>query len=275
MLCSHHAWPWRCPLVRSELTNLLGSAWPAGVVVTLLGPGISGTNHKIKLSKEMASGPGGRLECRVRSGLYHEIYDANRDTGSSSTAASHMVAAAAATAHRARWKWRRLNTTKARRSGGSADEPVEAPHLAVLFNAGVHSPELIADWAPTLELLLKAEVPVVITAFDEGEAARAEMVLTRPTAAAARSGSAGGRRRLDLRAQLVFGPELNKWGSLLRSSHPGQPLYTLQSLFGNSRCWFGVKGARDSSEPPPLTSSSTTAWLQSDMGRDWLSLVSG
>ena len=92
-------------------------------------------------------------------------------------------------------------------------------------------------------------------------------------------GSSGGA--LDLRAQFAFGPELNKFGSLLRSSHPGQPLYTLQNMFGNSRCWFGVKGTRPDTSGPGLKqedaqklSAMTTQWLQSDMGKDWLSLVS-
>ena len=67
--------------------------------------------------------------------------------------------------------------------------------------------------APTIHLLLKADVPCVFTAFDEGEAARAEVVLTRPTAAPRRSSSGGA---LDLRASFAFGPELNKFGSLLR-----------------------------------------------------------
>lgn len=52
----------------------MGDAWPAGVVVTLVGPAITGINHKIKLTNEMAAGPGSRLECRVRQGLYHELF---------------------------------------------------------------------------------------------------------------------------------------------------------------------------------------------------------
>lgn len=263
-----------------ELANLLGDAWPAGVVVTLVGPGITGTNHKIKLTNEMAAGPDSRLECRVRQGLYHKLFsvEVGDRQPSTSTDGGSKGAKPPSTQH-TRWRRRDPTRTNAKRGkgddGAGSDDDVTPPHLAVLFNAGVHSPELVADWAPTLVLLLKAEVPVVVTAFDEGEAARAELVLTRPTSVPKQSlRSDSGQQQLDLRARLEFGPELNRWGSLLRNSHPGEPLYTLQSLFGNSRCWFGIKGR----QPPgqeSTPSSFTTQWLQSDMGRDWLSLVSG
>lgn len=250
--------------------------------MTLVGPMISGINHKIKLTNEMAAGPGNRLECRVRQGLYHELFSVEVGAHQSSSSNEGKNADGNSRHH---IQWRRKDPQKKTSKGGArgkrsdgaadSDDVVAPPHLAVLFNAGVHSPELIADWAPTLELLLQAECPVLVTAFDEGEAARAELVLTRPTSMANKGSSANGHQRLDLRAQLEFGPELNKWGSLLRNSHPGQPLYTLQSLFGNSRCWFGIKGRHPTGTAALPTSPFTTQWLQSEMGRDWLSLVSG
>ncbi len=226
----------------------------------------------------MAAGPGNRLECRVRQGLYHELFSVEVGARESGSSTGGKRADKVSTQH-VRWRRKDPNGKNSKRGGRSgdagadSDDVVTPPHLTVLFNAGVHSPELIADWAPTLELLLKAECPILVTAFDEGEAARAELVLTRPTSMAKKGSS--GHQRLDLRARLDFGPELNKWGSLLRNSHPGQPLYTLQSLFGNSRCWFGIKGRHPPGTAAVPTSPFTAQWLQSEMGRDWLSLVSG
>ena len=233
-----------------ELPNLLGESWPEGVVLTLVGPAISGTNHKIRLTPEMAAGPGGRLRCRVRRGLYHEQYQAKGEAG--------------------RWRWMRKRPGGADEYRGSGEDKRQdrCPDLAVMFNAGVHSTELLAGWAPTLRMLLAAEVPCVLTAFDEGEAARAELVLTAPTAAG--RGAAG---VVDLRAKLTFN-EVNRWGSLLRGSHPGEPLYTLQQVFANSKCWMGMQGTlRAGAEPE--RSALSNAWLDSDAGRDWLTLVSG
>ena len=48
----------------------------------------------------------------------------------------------------------------------------------------------------------------------------------------------------------------------------------LQQVFANSKCWMGIQGTlRAGAEPE--RSALSNAWLDSDAGRDWLTLVSG
>lgn len=72
----------------------------------------------------------------------------------------------------------------------------------VLFNAGVHSAELLGGWAPTVALLLEKRIPAVFTAFDVSEVFLAPPTPPRPhisrafcLRAAARLIAAAGRRR--------------------------------------------------------------------------------